>query len=135
MKIIGLIFGISLLLSLLTTSFSVEAKTDEHKLITIKKDIKEIKKPSQDKSAKIITIIKSRMLAILYVVEIEVCAGKDKLYSPELDLRSDMDSITVKLAGLIMSNTCKTADFFIRANNPNSISVNFSYTTYHDPKR
>ena len=134
MKIIGLILGIFLVLPLLTISSSAEIKSDSYELMTNSKDIKEIKKPIQDKSAKITTITKSRMLAILYVVGIEVCAGKDKLYSPELDLKSDRDSITVKVAGLIMPNACKTAEFFIRANNPNSISVDFANITYSYPK-
>jgi len=135
-KVVGLILGIFLVWPLLTGSFFAEAKIDEHMAITsMKKDIKEIKKPSQDKSVKITSITKSRMLAILYVVGVEVCAGKDKLYSPELNLISDRDSITVKVAGLIMPKACKTAEFFIRANNPNSITVNFANMDYHYPKR
>jgi hypothetical protein len=134
MKAIGLILAIFFTLALFTGVFFVDAATAELTL-TSTKDIKEIKKPSQDKSVKIITITKSRMLAILYVVGVEVCAGKDKLYSPELNLRSDRDSITVKVAGLIMPKACKTAEFFIRANNPNSIAVEFANIEHHYPKR
>ncbi len=133
-KVAGLILGVFLVLPLLTGSFFAEAKTDEP-ITSVKKDIKEIKKPSQDKSVKITSITKSRMLAILYVVGVEVCAGKDKLYSPELNLSSDRDSITVKVAGLIMPKACKTAEFFIRANNPNSITVEFADVVYQYPKR
>ncbi|RJQ24383.1 hypothetical protein C4565_09820 [Candidatus Parcubacteria bacterium] len=133
-KVAGLILGVFLVLPLLTGSFFAEAKADEP-ITSIKKDMKEIKKPSQDKSVKITSITKSRMLAILYVVGVEVCAGKDKLYSPELNLISDRDSITVKVAGLIMPKACKTAEFFIRANNPNSITVEFADVVYRYPKR
>jgi hypothetical protein len=133
-KITGLILGIILVLPLLTGSFFAEAKTDEP-ITSVKKDITEIKKPIQDKSIKIISITKSRMLTILYVVGVEVCAGKDKLYSPEINLISDRDSITVKVAGLIMPKACKTAEFFIRANNPNSITVGFADVVYQYPKR
>jgi hypothetical protein len=133
-KVSGLILGMILVLPFLTGSFFAEAKTDEP-ITSVKKDIKEIKKPSQDKSVKITSITKSRMLAILYVVGVEVCAGKDRLYSPELNLSSDRDSITVKVAGLIMPKACKTAEFFIRANNPNSITVEFVDAVYQYPKR
>jgi hypothetical protein len=132
-KTIGLIFAIFLVLPLFTGVFFADAKTEP--TLTNTKNIKEIKKPSQDKSVKIITITKSRMLAILYVVGVEVCAGKDKLYSPELNLSSDRDSITVKVAGLIMPKACKTAEFFIRANNPNSIVVEFANIDHQYPKR
>lgn len=135
-KVVGLILGIFLVLPLFSGSFFVEAKTDETiPITTVKKDIKEIKKPTQDKSVKIISITKSRMLAILFVVGVEACVGKDKLYSPEINLSSDRDSITVKVAGLIMPKTCKTAEFFIRANNPNSIAVEFADVVYQYPKR
>lgn len=133
-KVSGLILGIILVLPFLTGSSFAETNTDAS-ITSVKKDIKEIKKPSQDKSVKITSITKSRMLAILYVVGVEVCAGKDRLYSPELNLISDRDSITVKVAGLIMPKACKTAEFFIRANNPNSITVEFADVVYQYPKR
>lgn len=90
------------------------------------KDIKEIQNQLEDKSVKIIKITKSRFLQILHIVTIETCAGKDKLYSPELVLKSDKESLTVKISGLIMPKICRTNEFFIRANNPDSISVSFS---------
>jgi hypothetical protein len=92
------------------------------------KYIKEIQTPLEDKSVKITKIIQSRFLQVLYVVAIETCAGKDKLYSPELTLKSDKESITLKISGLIMPKACRTNEFFIRADNPNSISVSFSNT-------
>lgn len=90
------------------------------------KYIKEIQKPPEDKSVKITKIIQSRFLQVLYVVTIETCAGKEKMYSPELILKSDKESVTLKISGLIMSNTCRTSEFFIRAGDPASISVVFS---------
>lgn len=92
------------------------------------KYIKEIQTPLEDKSVKITKIIQSRFLQVLYVVAIETCAGKDKLYSPELILKSDKESITLKISGLIMPKACRANEFFIRADNPNSISVSFSNT-------
>ncbi len=92
------------------------------------KHLKEIQAPLEDKSVKITKIIQSRFLQVLYIVTIETCAGKDKLYSPELILKSDKESITLKISGLIMSKACRTSEFFIRADDPNSISVSFSNT-------
>jgi hypothetical protein len=74
---------------------------------------------------KITQITKSRMLAILYIVTVEACAGRENMYSPELELKSDRDTLRVKMVGLIMPNACKSSDFFIRANNSDSISVSF----------
>ncbi|TBR12019.1 MAG: hypothetical protein EPO62_00800 [Candidatus Nitrosotenuis sp.] len=91
-----------------------------------KSTLKDIKNTTPEKTVKITKITKSRLLQVLYVVTIETCAGKNKLYSPELEMRSDKESLTVKISGLIMPNTCKTSEFFIRADNPDSISISFS---------
>jgi hypothetical protein len=37
-----------------------------------------------------------------------------------------MDSLTLKVAGLIMPNTCKNAEFIIYAINQDSITVSFT---------
>lgn len=130
MKTIGLIFVIFLTLSLSVGTIFVEAKNDTQsnpKMKTsIKNDLKEIKKPIDDKTVKITSITKSRTLPILHVVGIEVCAGRERLFSPQIDLKSDMDSLTLKVAGLIMPNTCKNAEFIIYAINQDSIYVSFS---------
>lgn len=92
------------------------------------KHIKEIQVPLEGKSVKITKITQSRFLQVLYIVTIETCAGIGKLYSPELILKSDKESIALKISGLIMPKVCRTSEFFIRADNPNSISVIFSNT-------
>lgn len=94
------------------------------------KGIKEIQNSIDDKSVKITKITKSRFLQVLHIVTIETCAGKDKLYSPELELKSDRESLTIKISGLIMPKTCRTGEFFIRADNPDSISVSFSNASF-----
>lgn len=97
-----------------------------------KNEITEVQYPREDKTVKITDIRKTRFLPILYVVTLEVCAGKEKLYSPWLELKSDIDTIRVKVTGLIMSNSCKTAEFFILAKNPDSITVSFITLSHSD---
>lgn len=123
-KTVGLLVFI-MVMSLFSSSMA-DAKPNSAKPNL--KYIKEIQTPLEDKSVKITKIIQSRFLQVLYVVAIETCAGKDKLYSPELILKSDKESITLKISGLIMPKACRTNEFFIRADNPNSISVSFSNT-------
>lgn len=121
-----------LLLPLFTNAIFVDAT---HYKTAKTKDIRELKKPTEDKTVKITNLTKSRTLAILYIITVEVCAGREKLYSPELDLKSDRDSMTVKVAGLIMPKSCKSAEFFIRANDPDSISVGFATVSYREIQR
>lgn len=111
-------------LSLLSGSALADSKN--YPLKAPLKYMREIQNPAEDKTVTITKIAQSRFLQVLHIVTIETCAGKDKLYSPELVIKSDNDYVTVKVSGLIMPKTCKTNDFFIRANNPNSISVSFS---------
>jgi hypothetical protein len=134
MKVLGLALGAILVLAVLTGTALAEPKGAQKTKQPIKKDMKEIKNQSEDRSVKITTIKKSRTLSILHIVGIEVCAGREKIYSPELDLRSDRDSITVKISGLIMPKTCKSSEFFIRANDPDTISVSFSKPVYYLPQ-
>ena len=110
---------------IIASLFSSTAFADSYKSKANFKGIKEIQN-QLDKSVLITKITKSRFLQVLYIVTIETCAGKDKLYSPELELKSDKESITIKISGLIMPKTCRTGEFFIRAGNPDSISVSFS---------
>jgi gas vesicle protein len=125
----GLVLGIFLISSMFAGVVLAETKGSENKTKTsIKKYIEEIKKPIEDKTAKIIKIKNTRVLTALYVVVIEICAGNERLYSPELNIKSDKDSRTVKVVGFIMPKNCKTVEFFIRADDPNSISVTFSDT-------
>jgi hypothetical protein len=105
--------------------------TQQKTMHQIKKDIKEIKSPDEDRSVKITSIKKSRTFPIVHIVTLEVCAGREKLYSPEIDIKSDRESITVKVSGLIMSKMCKNAEFFIRASDPATISVSFSKPIYY----
>jgi len=121
--IVLLVFA--LLMSLLSNPILADAKTTSKSNPNLK-HIKEIQMPLEDKSVKITKITQSRFLQVLYIVTIETCAGKGKLYSPELILKSDKESITLKISGLIMPKACRTNEFFIRADNPNSISVSFS---------
>jgi hypothetical protein len=123
-----LVFAISL--SLLSSAALADSKTISKSRPSLK-HIKEIQIPPEDKSVKITKITQSRFLQVLYIVTIETCAGIDKLYSPELILKSDKDSVTLKISGLIMPKACRTNEFFIRADNPNSISVIFSNTNPH----
>ena len=111
-------------LSLFSSSALADSKTNYKP----NANLKDIKNLTQEKTVKITKITKSRLLQVLYVVTIETCAGKSRLYSPELELKSDKDLLTVKISGLIMPNTCRTSEFFIRADNPDSISVSFSNT-------
>ena len=106
--------------------FSSSALADSKITYKSKTALKDVKNMAQEKTVKITKITKSRLLQVLYVVTIETCAGKNKLYSPELEMRSDKEFLIVKISGLIMPNTCKTSEFFIRANNPDSISISFS---------
>lgn len=122
--------GLILIMVFLPSLFSSVAFGGERISYKTIKELREFSAPTEDKTVKIISITKTRWLPILYVVGVEVCAGKDKLYSPQLELKSDRETLKVKVAGLIMPNTCKTAEFFIRANNPDSISVSFFTPVY-----
>jgi hypothetical protein len=130
MKALGIALAILLILSLVSYS---EAKPIQKS--QIKKDIKEIKTPTDSKSVKITQITKSRTLHIWHIVEVQVCAGMEKLYSPDLELRSDRDTIQVTMWGLIMPKSCKSGEFFIAANDPDSISVIFSSQTFREPAK
>lgn len=110
-----------LVMSLFSSSYHAEAKPSS-KVPTLRG----VQNPTDDKSVKIIKTTQSRFLQVLYIVTVEICAGKDKLYSPELSIKSDTDSIIVKISGLILPKTCRNNDFFIRADNPDTISVIFS---------
>jgi len=123
-KTVGLL-ALIIALSLFSGSVLADSKSYPPKTTALKY-MREIQNPSDDKTVTITKITQSRFLQVLHIVTIEICAGKDKLYSPELMIKSDNDSLTVKVSGLIMPKTCKTNDFFVRANNPNSISVIFS---------
>ncbi len=112
---------------------NVEANIEPKSKHSVKNDLKELKSTFGDKSIKITKISKSRTLHIWHIVEVQVCAGVDKLYSPDLELRSDRDLIQVTLWGLIMPNSCKSGQFFIAADDPNSISVNFSSQNHREP--
>jgi hypothetical protein len=116
-------------LSLFSNSILADSKINYAPKTNLK-DIKEIEKTKEEKAVKITKITKSRLLQILYLVAFETCAGKDRLYSPELELKSDKESLTLKVSGLIMPKTCRTGEFFIRANNPASISISFSNTSH-----
>lgn len=126
MKTVGFVLLSVLISSLFANVAFVEAKTNYIQQSSVKKDIRDVAQPREDKTVKIISTTKSRFLAILYIVGIQVCAGREKIYSPELEIKSDREEMTVKMAGLIMSNSCKSSEFFIRANNPDSISVEFA---------
>jgi hypothetical protein len=124
--------GLALCLIVLGMALGVSSADPNEKPKPIpKKDIKEIKIPTEDRTVKITSIKKSRALSILHIVGIEVCAGRERLYSPELDIKSDRESITVKVSGLIMPKLCKNAEFFVRANDPDTISVAFSKPIYY----
>ncbi|MFY9300889.1 MAG: hypothetical protein WAO91_06845 [Candidatus Nitrosotenuis sp.] len=132
MKALGLFLCALLAFTILVDVTWAEPKTGQQKTKhQVKKDIKEIKSPGEDRSVKITSIKKSRTLSIVHIVGLEVCAGREKLYSPELDLKSDRESITVKVSGLIMPKMCKSAEFFIRAGDPDTITASFSKPIYY----
>ncbi len=121
---LGAVLGILIILAMFANVAFAEPKSLEYKIKKIPiKNFRDLKEPEDDRTIRITQITKSRMLSVLYIVTVEVCAGREKIYSPELEIRSDRDVIRVKLAGLIMPTTCKSSDFFILANNPDSISV------------
>ncbi|MBI5697206.1 MAG: hypothetical protein HZC29_01615 [Thaumarchaeota archaeon] len=134
MKTAGLVLGSFLVLSLFLNAGLSEAKHDT-KSSTIKKDIKEFTYTNDNKSVKITKIIKSRTLHAWLIVEVQICAGAEKLYSPDLEIKSDRDTIDVTVWGLIMPKSCRTNEFFIRADDPNSITVSFSNPNYREPTK
>lgn len=121
------IFSTMLVLALFANMAFAEQRSHEYmfKRNDIKKNIRDLSLQDDSKTVKVTQITKSRMLSFLYIVTIEACAGREKLYTPEIELKSDRDTLKVKIVGLIMPNTCKNGDFFIRANNPSSITVSF----------
>ena len=131
MRLSGIILVTFLVLSILAIN-TAEAKPQKY---SIKKDIKDFKTTQTDKSVQITKISKSRTLHVWHIVEVKVCAGMEKLYSPDLELRSDRDVVQVTLWGLIMPKSCKSGEFFIAADDPNSISVAFSTQSYSEPTR
>ena len=131
MRLSGIILVSFLVLSVMTIN-AAEAKPQKY---SIKKDIKDFKTIQTDKSVQISKISKSRTLHVWHIVEVKVCAGMEKLYSPDLELRSDRDVVQVTLWGLIMPKSCKSGEFFIAADDPNSISVVFSTQSYSEPTR
>ena len=120
--------GIVLAVLLVVSIIPAEAKQTSQ----IKKDIRDIKAPADSKSVKILKITQTRTLHVWKIIHVQVCAGPEKLYSPELEIRSDRDTIRVTVWGLIMPNTCKTNDFFIMADDPNSVTVSFAGKSYSD---
>ncbi|MDG7050708.1 MAG: hypothetical protein JRZ94_05860 [Nitrososphaerota archaeon] len=131
MRLFGILLATFLVLSVLAID-NAEAKPQKY---SIKKDIKDFKITPTDKSVQISKISKSRTLHVWHIVEIKVCAGMEKLHSPDLELRSDRDVVQVTLWGLIMPKSCKSGEFFIAADDPNSISVAFSTQNYSEPTR
>lgn len=133
MRHVELALGLLLVLSLFVNVGLAEAKHNvSQKANMIKKDINEY---THDAKVKITKIIKSRTLHVWIIVEVQVCAGAEKLYSPDLQIKSDRDTIDVTVWGLIMPNTCRTNEFFIRADDPNSITVSFSNPNYREPTK
>jgi hypothetical protein len=130
MRTLGIVLSAVLLLSILQYADAKPIQKNQ-----IKKDIKELKTPTDSKSVKITKISKSRTLHIWHIVEIQVCAGMEKLYSPDLEIKSDRDTMQVTMWGLIMPKSCKSGEFFIAANDPSTISVIFSSQTFHEPLR
>lgn len=131
MRLSGIILATFLVLSVLAIN-NAEAKPQKN---LPKKDIKDFKTIPTDKSVQISKISKSRTLHVWHIVEIKVCAGMEKLYSPDLELRSDRDVVQVTLWGLIMPKSCKSGEFFIAANDPDSISIVFSTQNRSEPTR
>jgi hypothetical protein len=131
MRLSGIILATFLVLSVLAID-NAEAKTQK---FLSKKDLKDFKITPSDKSVQITKISKSRTLHIWNIVEVKVCAGVEKLYSPDLELRSDRDVVQVTMWGLIMPKSCKSSEFFIAADNPDSISVIFSTQNQSEPPR
>lgn len=127
--------GITLTILLVLAVFSIQFVEAKPVKTQIKKDIKDLNAPLDAKSAKIISISKSRTLHIWHIVGVQVCAGAEKLYSPDLELRSDRDVVQVTMWGLIMPKTCKSGEFFIAANNPDTISVSFSSQSFREPAK
>ena len=119
-------FGIAIFLILILASSTcvIDANADHLKSKT-SKDLRDIKPTDTTKTVKITKITKSRTLHVWNIVGVQVCAGTEKLYSPDLEIRSDQDTIKVTVWGLIMPKNCKTSEFFIRANDPDSITVIF----------
>jgi hypothetical protein len=130
MRTLGIVLSAVLLLSILQYADAKPIQKNQ-----IKKDIKELKTPTDSKSVKITKISKSRTLHIWHIVEIQVCAGMEKLYSPDLEIKSDRDTMQVTMWGLIMPKSCKSGEFFIAANDPSTISVIFSSQTFREPLR
>lgn len=124
MKIVGIIACIFLALILFVGVNTDDANAD-HLKSKAPNYTKELKPIDVTKSVKITQITKSRTLHVWNIVQVQVCAGTEKLYSPDLELRSDRDVIKVTIWGLIMPKSCKTNEFFIRADDSNSISVSF----------
>ena len=131
MKAIGIVLAALLVFTVLSVQY-VEAKPVKNQ---IKKDIKEIKTPIDAKSVKITQISKSRTLHVWHIITVQVCAGPENLYSPDLEIKSDRDTIQVTMWGLIMPKTCKSGEFFIAANNPDTISASFSSQSFREPAR
>ena len=90
-----------------------------------KKNFPDIKTHHESKSVKILRIKQTRMLHVWTIVLVQVCAGDEKLYSPELEIRSDRGTFRTVMSGLIMPNSCKSGNFFIMADDPESINVQF----------
>lgn len=123
-----------LVLLLFTNVINADAKISHQNHNFIKNHLLELK-PTEDKTVTITMISKLRTMHVWYVVQVQTCAGNEKLYSPDITISSDKDSVDVTVWGLIMPNTCKTNEFFMRANDPNSIIVFFSKPNYGEPQR
>ena len=129
MKVLGIVLAVVLLCSIVVIP-SVDAKQISKN--QIKKDIKTI---TDSKSVSITKISKSRTLHVWNIVTVQVCAGLERLYSPDLEIKSDRDTIQVTMWGLIMPKTCKSGEFFIAANDPSTISVGFSSQKFVEPAK
>ena len=126
--------SVMLALWMLVIIGTIDANAD-HLKTKPHKDLKEIKFTDTAKSVKITKITKSRTLHVWSIVEVQVCAGMEKLYSPDLELTSDKHSVQVTMWGLFMPKSCKINEFFIRAEDHDSISVGFLNQNYREPTR
>ena len=73
-----------------------------------------------------VRITKIATTSTQHTTTIQVCAGKNNLYNPEISIQSDTKSSDVKIWGIVKSSTCKVSDFSVQAKNKNSIRVAFS---------
>ena len=67
--------------------------------------------------------LSSKVNVAAYNVAFDICSQKTAILAPEITVESDSESKSVKLVGLIPSESCQTSTVQVKASNPDTITL------------